>query len=93
MRHPREGASWLDVCHVAYAGGILPKPPYPLDRGRGALSGPDRGAPLVRGEGRAALEAKDLRVSRLGAAGEYIVEVSVRAPEGDAAYYFRIVVV
>jgi hypothetical protein len=47
----------------------------------------------VRGEGRAALEAKDLRVSRLGAAGEYIVEVSVRAPEGDAAYYFRIVVV
>jgi hypothetical protein len=67
---------------------------YPLDRGRGA--------PLVRGEGRPALEAKDLRVSRLGervqfpvklAAGEYVVEVSVRAPEGDAAYYFRIVVV
>ena len=27
------------------------------------------------------------------AAGEYIVEVSVRPPEGDAAYYFRIVVV
>jgi hypothetical protein len=25
--------------------------------------------------------------------GEYIVEVSVRVPEGDAAYYFRVVVV
>jgi hypothetical protein len=75
---------------------------YPLDRGKGSLSGPDRGASLVRSEGRSALEAKDLRVSRLGervqipvklAAGEYIVEVSVRVPEGDAAYYFRVVVV
>jgi hypothetical protein len=27
------------------------------------------------------------------AAGEYVVEVSVRMPEGDAAYYFRVVVV
>lgn len=75
---------------------------YPLNRGKGSLSGPDRGAPLVQNEGRSALEAKDLRVSPLGervqipvklAAGEYVVEVSVRVPEGDATYYFRIVVV
>jgi hypothetical protein len=75
---------------------------YPLDRGKGSLSGPHRGAPLVRSEGRSALEAKDLRVSPLGervqipvklAAGKYVVEVSVRVPEGDAAYYFRVVVV
>ena len=45
---------------------------------------------------------KDLRASRLGervqipvklAAGQYVVEASVRVPEGDAAYYFRVVVV
>jgi hypothetical protein len=76
---------------------------YPLDRQRkDSLSGPHRGAPLVRSEERSASEAKDLRVSRLGdrvqipvklAAGEYVVEVSVRVPEGDAAYYFRVVVV
>jgi hypothetical protein len=49
-----------------------------------------------------ASETKGLRASRLEervqipvklAAGEYVVEVSVRIPEGDAAYYFRIVVV
>jgi hypothetical protein len=75
---------------------------YPLDRGKVSLPGPDRGDPSGRGEGRSALEAKDLRVSRLGervqipvklAAGEYVIQVSVRVPEGDAAYYFRIVVV
>ncbi len=75
---------------------------YPLERGKGSPSGSHRGAPLVRSEGRSALEAKNLRVSRLGervqipvklAAGEYVVEVSVRVPEGDAAYYFRVVVV
>ncbi len=75
---------------------------YPLDRAKGSLSGSDSGAPLVRSEGRSALEAKALRVSRLGervqipaklAAGKYIVEVSVRVPEGEAAYYFRVVVV
>jgi hypothetical protein len=75
---------------------------YPLEQGKDSLSGSHRGAPLVRGERRRALEAKDLRVSRLGervqfpvklAAGEYVVEVSVRVPEGDAAYYFRVVVV
>jgi hypothetical protein len=75
---------------------------YPLDRAANSLPGPNRGAPLVRSEGRSVLEAKNLRVSRLGkrvqipvklAAGEYVVEVSVRVPEGDAAYYFRVVVV
>lgn len=75
---------------------------YPLDRGKDSLSGADRGAPLVRSEGRSAVEAKDLRVSRLGErvqipvklpAGEYVVEVSIRVPEGDATYYFRVVVV
>jgi hypothetical protein len=75
---------------------------YPLERGKGSASGPDRGDPLGRSEGGSALEAKDLRVSRLGervqipvklAAGEYVVEVSVRVPEGEAAYYFRLVVV
>jgi hypothetical protein len=25
--------------------------------------------------------------------GEYVMEISARAPEGDAAYYFRVVVV
>jgi hypothetical protein len=75
---------------------------YPLDRGNDSLSGPERGTHLVQSRGRTALEAKELRVSRLGervqipvklAAGEYVVEVSVRVPEGDAAYYFRVVVV
>ena len=76
---------------------------YPLDRGKDSLSGSHRGAPLVGSEGRSALQAKDLRVSRLGErrvqfpvkleAGEYVVEASVRAPEGDAAYYFRVAVV
>ena len=75
---------------------------YPLERGKDSLSGSHRGVPLLRSEGRSALEAKNLRVSRLGqrvqipvnlAAGEYVVEVSVRVPKGDAAYYFRVVVV
>jgi hypothetical protein len=75
---------------------------YPLDRGGGPPPNPGRDAPLTRGEGRPELEAKDLRSSRLGervqipvklATDEYVVEAYVRAPEGDAAYYFRIVVV
>jgi hypothetical protein len=75
---------------------------YPLDQGKDSLSGPDGVAPLARSKRRSALEAKDLRISRLGervqipvklAAGEYVVEASVRVPEGDAAYYFRVVVV
>jgi hypothetical protein len=75
---------------------------YPLDQGKGSLPDLHRDAPLVQSERRRALEAKDLRGSRLGerlqipvklAAGEYVVEVSVRVPEGDAAYYFRVLVV
>jgi len=75
---------------------------YPLDRGKDSLSDSDGGAPLVQCKEHSALEAKHLRVSRLGervqipvklAAGEYVVETSVRVPEGDAAYYFRVVVV
>ncbi len=74
---------------------------YPLDREKDLLSGPDGGAPLLRSEGRSALEVKDLQASRLGervqipvklAAGQYVVEASVRVPEGDAAYYFRVAV-
>jgi hypothetical protein len=75
---------------------------YPLERGKRSPSNPDRGAPLVRIERRPALDAKEMRVSQLGervqipvklAAGEYVVEVSVREPKGDVAYYFRVVVV
>jgi hypothetical protein len=75
---------------------------YPLDRDKGSLPGLDGGALLEPGEGRPALESEDLRVNRLGdrsqipvtlAAGEYIIEVSVRVPEGDATYYFCVVVV
>lgn len=76
---------------------------YRLDREKGSLPGPDGGAFLVPSEGRSGLETEDLRVSRLGLGdrvqfpvelpeGEYVVEVSVRVPEGDAAYYFRVVV-
>ncbi len=74
---------------------------YPLDREKSPPGGPDRSTPLVRSERRSALEAKELRVSSLGervqipvklAAGGYVLEVSVRVLEGDAAYYFRIVV-
>jgi hypothetical protein len=75
---------------------------YPLDQEKGSLPSPDGGAFMVSSEGRSASETEDLRVSRLGdrvqfpvelPTGEYIVEVSVRVPEGDAAYYFRVVVV
>ena len=75
---------------------------YPLDREKDLLSGTDGGAPLVLSEGGSALEVKDLQASHLGervqipvklAAGQYVVEASVRVPEGDAAYHFRVVVV
>ena len=50
---------------------------------------------------RSALTAENLRVRREGdrtdipaelGPGEYVVEVSVRVPEGDASYYFRVAV-
>ena len=75
---------------------------YPLARKKGSLPGPDGGALLVEsGGGRPTLKSEDLRVNPLGdrsqipvklAAGKYIIEVSVRVLEGDATYYFRVVV-
>jgi len=70
---------------------------YPLGRCN-VLRGPPGGRFLSPTERR----PENLRVSRLGERaqmpvglleGEYVVEVSVRVPEGDAAYYFRIVMV
>ena len=75
---------------------------YPLDHDKASLPDPDGGALSKPDEGGPMLETKDLQVGRLGdraqipvklAAGEYVVDVSVRVPEGDAAYYFRVVVV
>jgi hypothetical protein len=74
---------------------------YPLEQKRGVPPSRDGGALLVPREERPALEANGLGVSRLGdraqvlvklSAGEYVVEVSIVVPEGDAAYYFRVVV-
>lgn len=74
---------------------------YLLDRDS-ELRCPPGGRFLSPTEGRSVLEAGDLRVSRLGdraqipvglPEGEYVVEVSVQVPEGDTAYYFRVVVV
>lgn len=74
---------------------------YPLGQGN-ELHGPPGGRFLSPSEGRSALKAENLRVSRLVdraqmpvelPEGEYVVEVSVRVPEGDAAYYFRVIVV
>lgn len=70
---------------------------YPLGR-RNVLRGPPGGRFLSPTERR----PENLRVSRLGERaqiplglpeGEYVVEVSVQVPEGDAAYYFRVVMV
>ncbi len=71
--------------------------------GRGSEHrGPSGGRFLSPTEVQSVSEAEDLRVSRLGdraqipvglPEGEYVVEISVRVPEGDAAYYFRVVVV
>ena len=75
---------------------------YPLDQEKCSLPSPDGGANLVSSEGQSASEREDLRVSGLGdrvqfpvelPTGEYVVEVSVRVPEGHAAYYFSVVVV
>jgi hypothetical protein len=74
---------------------------YPLEQKRGAPPGRTGGALLVPRAGRPALEANGLGVNRLGdraqvpvklSAGEYVVEISIVVPEGDAAYYFRVVV-
>jgi hypothetical protein len=74
---------------------------YLLGR-RTELCDPPSGLFLSPTEGRSVSETEELRVSRLGdraqipvglPEGEYVVEISVRVPEGDAAYYFRVVVV
>ena len=74
---------------------------YPLEQKRGSPPGRHSGALLVPREGRPEMEANSLEVSRLGyraqvpvklSAGEYVVEVSIVVPEGDATYYFRVVV-
>jgi hypothetical protein len=74
---------------------------YLLGRGSELRDTPS-GLFLSPTEGRSASETEELRVSPLGdraqipvglPEGEYVVEISVRVPEGDTAYYFRVVVV
>jgi hypothetical protein len=75
---------------------------YPLEQEKQLLPGPE-GTRLMRPRGGpSVLATVDLRVRREEAdrtaipaelsPGEYIVEVLVRVPEGDASYYFRTVV-
>ncbi len=74
---------------------------YPLKQKKEWLSGPD-GTRLMRPKGgRSVLITEDLSVhledGRMAipaelSSGEYVVEVLVRVPEGDASYYFRTVV-
>ena len=72
---------------------------YPLAQEKQWLPGPD-GTRLMRPKGgRSVLATEDLGVRREAdrtairaelSSGEYVVEVSVRVPEGDASYYFRV---
>lgn len=72
---------------------------YSLEQEQRWLAGPD-GTSLMRPRGGGStLATDDLRVRREGdrtdipaelGPGEYAVEVSVRVPEGDASYYFRV---
>ena len=73
---------------------------YPLEQEKRWLPGPE-GTSLMRPEeGRSVLATEDLRVRReMGdrtaipaelSSGEYVVEVLVGVPEGDASYYFRV---
>ncbi len=73
---------------------------YPLEQKKRWLRGAE-GTRLMRPKGgRSVLAAEDLRVVRREGdrtaipaelnSGEYVVEVLVRAPRGDASYYFRI---
>jgi hypothetical protein len=74
---------------------------YLLGRGSELRDTPS-GLFLSPTEGPSASETEELRVSRLGdraqipvglPEGEYVIKIFVRVPEGDAAYYFRVVVV
>jgi hypothetical protein len=73
---------------------------YPLEQEKQWLPGPE-GTRLMRPEeGGSVLASENLRVRReMGdrtaipaelSSGEYVVEVSVGVPEGDASYYFRV---
>ena len=73
---------------------------YPLEQEKQLLPGAE-GTRLMRPkEGGSVLVTEDLRVRReVGdrtaipaelSPGEYVVEVLVRVPEGDASYYFRV---
>jgi hypothetical protein len=75
---------------------------YPLEQEKEWLAGPD-GTRLMRPKGeRSVLATEDLKVRReddrtsilveLSSGDEYVVEVSVQVPEGDASYYFRVAV-
>ena len=74
---------------------------YPLEQEQRWLAGPD-GTRLMRPRGgRSALATEDLGVRPEGdrtgipaelSSGEYVVEISVRGPQGDASYYFRVAV-
>jgi hypothetical protein len=99
---PRGWVLVFDYGGRAWSAASVDVSAYLLEWGKISLDGSEGDIPLVRSEGCSALVAKNLRVSRLGErvqipvklpAGEYVVEVSVRVSEGDAAYYFRVVVV
>ncbi len=76
---------------------------YPLKQEKQWLPGAE-GTRLMRPKGgRSVLVTQDLKVSReegdraaipaeLGSGEEYVVEVFIRVPEGDATYYFRVAV-
>jgi hypothetical protein len=74
---------------------------YPLEQEKQWLPGP-KGTRLMRPKGgRSVLEAVPLRARRVDnrtaipaelSSGECVVEVSIRAAEGDASYYFRVAV-
>ena len=74
---------------------------YPLEQQKQWVAGAE-GIRLMRPKGgRSVLATEDLRARREGdrrtipaelTSGEYVVEVLVRVPEGDASYYFRVAV-
>ena len=75
---------------------------YPLEQEKQWLPGPEGSRLMSPKEGRSVLTTEDLRVRREEggriaipaelSSGEYVLEVLVRVPEGDASYYFRVAV-